>query len=43
MDVISKATQWALIVANDPQYGYDQGKRWGPDFDCSSFVITAYE
>lgn len=37
------AVQWAIMIANDDSHGYDQGNRWGPDYDCSSFVITAYE
>ena len=28
--------------AADPTCGYDQTHRWGPDYDCSSFVITAF-
>lgn len=41
--VIDNAVDWALSIANDPKYGYDQGSRWGPDYDCSSFVITAWK
>ena len=39
------AAQWAIGIANDPAHGYDQGNRWGErgDYDCSAFVITAYE
>lgn len=37
------AVQWAIMIANDDSHGYDQGNRWGPDYDCSSLVITAYE
>ena len=40
---IDKAVEWALSTANDEKHGYDQGSRWGPDYDCSSFVITAWE
>ncbi|MBQ3425868.1 MAG: N-acetylmuramoyl-L-alanine amidase [Clostridia bacterium] len=43
MGVIDKAVQWAIDIANDSSHGYDQGSRWGPDYDCSSFVISAYE
>ena len=29
--------------ANDDSHGYSQANRWGPDYDCSSAVISAYE
>ena len=41
--VIESAVQWAIATANDNSHGYSQASRWGPDYDCSSFVITAYE
>lgn len=40
---IDKAVAWAVAIANNEEHGYDQGDRWGPDYDCSSFVITAWE
>ena len=40
---IEKAVQWALQIAQDPSHGYDQIKRWGPDYDCSSLLISAWE
>lgn len=40
---IDKAVAWAVAIANDDSHGYDQGERWGPDYDCSSLVIQAYE
>lgn len=43
MTVIEKAVKWAINTANDNNHGYSQASRWGPDYDCSSFVITAYE
>lgn len=43
MSVIEKAIQWAVNIANDNSHGYDQIHRWGPDYDCSSLVISAYE
>lgn len=43
MGVIDKAVQWAVDIANDSSHGYDQASRWGPDYDCSSLVIAAYE
>lgn len=43
MSVIEKAIAWALAVANDPAHGYDQQSRWGPNYDCSSLVISAFK
>lgn len=42
-DIIETAVSWALGVAGDARHGYDQGARWGPDYDCSSLVVTAWE
>lgn len=42
-ETIDKAVAWALAVARDDSHGYDQAKRWGPDYDCSSFVISAWQ
>ena len=38
-DVVALAKEWAA----DPQHGYDQANRWGPNYDCSSFIITVLE
>ena len=43
MTIPEKAVAWAVETAQDDSHGYDQGNRWGPDYDCSSFVITAYQ
>ena len=43
MSIIEKAIAWALKIANDPAHGYDQRSRWGPNYDCSSFVIQAFK
>ena len=43
MSVIESAVNWALSIANDNSHGYDQGNRWGPDYDCSSLVISAFK
>lgn len=40
---IEKAVTWALKIAQDPAHGYDQTRRWGPDYDCSSFLISAWQ
>lgn len=42
-DAIEKAVTWAVGIANDNSHGYDQGSRWGPDYDCSSLLIQAWE
>lgn len=43
MTISEKAVLWAINIANDNSHGYSQADRWGPDYDCSSFVIQAYE
>lgn len=43
MGVIDNAVSWALMIAEDDSHGYDQGDRWGNDYDCSSLIIQAYE
>lgn len=42
-DKVEKAVAWAQHIAADPRHGYDQIMRWGPDYDCSSLVISAFE
>lgn len=39
----SEAADYAVSIARDDSHGYDQINRWGPSFDCSSLVITAFE
>lgn len=43
MSIIQSAVAWARGIAADASHGYDQANRWGPDYDCSSFVISAYK
>lgn len=43
MSIIEDAVKWAISVANDPNSGYSQTVRWGPSYDCSSFVISAFK
>lgn len=43
MTIPEKAVEWALNIARDDTHGYDQASRWGPDYDCSSLVISAYK
>lgn len=37
------ALKWMIYLAADQTHGYSQQSRWGPDYDCSSAVITAWE
>ena len=39
---VEDALVWAKAIADDDSHGYDQGNRWGPDYDCSSFVYEAF-
>lgn len=41
-EVIKKAIEWAVGIANDDSHGYDQAHRDGPNYDCSSLVSWAY-
>ena len=41
--IVEKAVAWAIDTANDNSHGYSQTNRWGPDFDCSSMVITCVQ
>ncbi|WP_130837512.1 SH3 domain-containing protein [Lachnoclostridium sp. Marseille-P6806] len=43
MSKIESAISWMERTANDDSHGYDQIHRWGPDYDCSSAIITAWE
>ena len=44
-EIIEKATQFIINVANDNSHGYDQAYRWNErgDYDCSSLVITSWQ
>ncbi len=37
---IEKYLATAYEIAADDSHGYSQENRWGPDYDCSSYVIT---
>jgi hypothetical protein len=39
---VDAAVSWAVAIANNNSHGYDQAKRTGPDYDCSSLVSTAF-
>lgn len=43
MGTIEKYVKWAQRIAADNTHGYSQAVRWSPDYDCSSFVISALE
>lgn len=43
MSAATEAVALALKWAGDPSHGYDQGSRWGPDYDCSSFIISVWD
>lgn len=43
MGKIEVAIDWALQIARDDTHGYSQAVRWSPDYDCSSFLISALE
>lgn len=43
MGTVEKYVSWALKIAADNTHGYSQAVRWAPDYDCSSFVISALE
>lgn len=40
---VEKAIAWAVAIANDNSHGYSLYNRNGPDYDCSSFVSTAFK
>ena len=41
-ETIARAVSIALQIAADARHGYSQTSRWGPDYDCSSFLITVW-
>ena len=41
--VINKAVNWAMDICNDNSHGYKLGGWGDPDYDCSHFVISAFE
>ena len=43
MSIIEKAIFRMETWAHDDSHGYDQANRWGPDYDCSSAVIQAWQ
>ena len=43
MNTIDKAITQMEVWAADDSHGSDQSARGGPDYDCSSAVISAWE
>ena len=44
MTIPEAAVKLAKKIAADQSHGYSQASRWGnPDYDCSSFAISAYK
>ena len=41
--IVDVAIEWAVEIANNNIHGYDQHYRYGPDYDCSSLVISAFK
>jgi hypothetical protein len=41
---VESAVQWAIATANDESHGYtlNPSLRWGPDYDCGTFVVSAF-
>ena len=39
--LIERYVLWAINIAKDNSHGYSQKNRWGPDYDCSSLVVSA--
>ena len=38
---LEAALAWAVETAEDNSHGYSQGYRYGPNYDCASFVTAA--
>ena len=43
MTIPESALKWAKGIAADQSHGYSQANRYGPDYDCSSLVLSAYK
>lgn len=42
-EIIEKAIQFCVDIANDDTHGYDQTNRDSPDYDCSSLMYYAWD
>ena len=43
MTKVEAAVQWMENLASDNSHGYSQQNRYGPDYDCSSLIISAWQ
>lgn len=43
MSKIETYIAYMMELVTNPKHGYDQINRWGPDYDCSSSIITAVQ
>lgn len=43
MGKIDDYIAYMMELVTNPKHGYDQINRWGPDYDCSSSIITAVQ
>lgn len=43
MGKIDDYIEYMMELVTNPKHGYDQIHRWGPDYDCSSSIITAVQ
>ena len=43
MSKVDNYVNEAIRIANDNRHGYSQYDRWGPDYDCSSLVVTVVD
>lgn len=41
--IIACTVAWAIETANNNSHGYSMAVRWGPSYDCSSLVTSAYQ
>lgn len=41
MNKLDKMIRFMCDIARDNSHGYSQINRWGPDYDCSSLIISA--
>lgn len=43
MSKIDKYIAYMIELVTNPKHGYDQINRWGPDYDCSSSIISSVQ
>lgn len=43
MTAIDKYIAYMTELVTNPKHGYDQIHRWGPDYDCSSSIISSVQ